>query len=71
MYDQQLDTGLDDNVTGFVNNEEYGTATDLQPREHDVEDIEHSYCFAKGRHAGSVYLKFGAAGKIMSWSTYV
>ncbi|XP_073963893.1 proton channel OtopLc-like isoform X2 [Choristoneura fumiferana] len=58
---RQLDAGLDDNGTGFRNNKEYGTATGFIPQDHDVEHIEHNYCFAKGRHAGSVYLKFGAA----------
>lgn len=27
------------------------------------EPLEHPYCFSQGRHAGSFYLKLGAAGK--------
>lgn len=60
---KQSDQYLHENGRNLNNSNEQDISRAFLPPalEREQERIEHSYCFAEGRHAGSVYLKFGAA----------
>ncbi|XP_063375000.1 proton channel OtopLc-like [Cydia amplana] len=71
-YLREYHTHLDENGSNLNNSNELDVSSAFIPPApvRELEHIEHSYCFAEGRHAGSVYLKLGAAEKCILYTGF-